>query len=48
MNEYNENDTMHKSEINATMAFTQSLVESLKNKQHKLYDKTRQTSFNTD
>ena len=25
MNEYNENDATHKSEINATMAFTQSL-----------------------
>jgi len=30
MNENNENDTTHKSEIDATMAFTQSLVASLK------------------
>lgn len=30
MNENNENDTTHKSEINATMAFTQSLCKIIK------------------
>ena len=30
MNENNENDTTHKSEINATMAFTQSLCSILR------------------
>jgi hypothetical protein len=47
MNKNNKNDTSHNSEINATMAFIQSLVASL-NEQYNLYDKTRQTSFNSD
>jgi hypothetical protein len=32
MNKNNENDTTHKSEINATMAFTQSLEVIVKQK----------------
>ena len=47
MNKSNKNDTTHKSEINVTMAFMQSLVASL-NEHYNLYDKTRQTSFNSD
>ena len=33
MNKNNKNDTTHKSEINATMAFTQSLGATLKTSQ---------------
>ena len=29
MNKYNENDATHKSELNATLAFTQSLAVSV-------------------
>ena len=47
MNKYNKNDTTHRSEINATKVFIQTLVANL-NEQYNLYDKTRQTSFNSD
>jgi len=34
MNKNNENDATHKSEINATMAFTQSLATIIKKEQY--------------
>jgi hypothetical protein len=43
MNENNENDATHKSEINATMAFTQSLAAIVK---FKLNNKNDSKAFN--
>jgi len=48
MNENNENDPTHKSEINATMAFTQSLAETRNKRANPNFDKLqlRQTKIN--